>query len=73
MNLQLQMMIKNNPNLHRYLREHSYWYKYLNRNPLSIKNLEQEMKAKYKLTTEDRISNASKNIEIVNAVLNILN
>ena len=73
MNLQTQMIIKNNPNIHKYLREYSYWYKYLNRNPSSIKALEQEMKERYKLTTEDKISNVSRSMEMVSAVLNILN
>jgi len=72
MDLQTQMIIRNNPNIHRYLRENSYWYKYLNRDPTSIKILEMEMKERYKITTEDKISNVSRNVEMISAVLNIL-
>ena len=73
MNLHTQMIIKNNPNLHKYLREYSYWYKYLNRDPSSIKQLETEMKQRYKLTTEDKISKVSKNVEMISSIVNILN
>ena len=33
MNLETQFKIKNNPMLQKYIRENSYWYKILNRNP----------------------------------------
>ena len=34
--LDLQFRIKSNPRYIEYLREHSYWYKFLNRNPNSF-------------------------------------
>lgn len=72
MNLTTQFTIKNNPYLYRYLREHSYWYKELNRNPESIYQLEQEMKETYKLTTKDKIDNISKKIELVRTFMDVL-
>ena len=54
MDIKTQLIVRSNPNIYRFLREESYWYKYLNRNPESIKDLEKRMKNKYKLTTEDK-------------------
>ena len=44
MNLSTQFKIKNNPLLQKYIRENSYWYKYLNRNPNLLTEMEKEMK-----------------------------
>lgn len=72
MTLALQFQIKNNPNLYRYLRENSHWYKELNRDPRSIKYMEAEMKKRYKLTATDRISNISKSLEMVRTFMDVL-
>ena len=50
MDIKTQMIIRSNPNIYRFLREESYWYKYLNRDPNYIKELEKIVKNKYKLT-----------------------
>ena len=55
MDIKTQIIVRSNPNIYRFLREESYWYKYLNRDPNSIKDLEKAMKTKYKLTTEDKL------------------
>ena len=34
MKINTYLKIKNDPNLQRYIRENSYWYKLLNRNPI---------------------------------------
>ena len=39
----VKLRIDQSPPLKRYLREHSYWYKYLNRNPASIVEMEKEI------------------------------
>jgi len=72
MQVALQIRIKNDPNLYRYLRENSYWYKALNRNPLAIKDMEVEMREKYKLTTVDKIENISKTISFVQTFMDIM-
>lgn len=72
MNIELKMQIDQNPNLKRYLKEHSYWYKYLNRDPRSLKAMEDAMKKEYKLTTEDKLEKLNKNISLVYTFLDIL-
>ena len=58
MTLDIQFKIKNNQHYIRYLRENSYWYKILNRNPESFKTFEEEVKEKYGLRPTDRIEKA---------------
>ena len=72
MNIETQIKIRNNPNLYHYLRENSYWYKELNRNPEIIKTIEQEMKSYYKLNLTDRIDKFSRNIEMIRNFMDIL-
>ena len=53
--VETQIKIRNNPYLYRYLRDNSSWYKALNRDPNSIKQMEIEMKNAYKLNLTDSI------------------
>lgn len=69
MTLDIQFKIKNNPNYLKYLREHSEWYKLLNRNPMLFKNFEEEVKTAYKLRPTDRIGKALDTIEILQNLL----
>ena len=55
MQIDIKIAIEQNPNLKRYLKENSYWYNYLNRNPIYLKAMEEEMKKKYKLTPEEKL------------------
>ena len=72
MNLDLQFKIRNNPNYQRYIREHSNWYKLLNRNPNLFRNFEEEVKTVYHLRTSDKISRALDTIELIeNLVSNL--
>ena len=48
MNIKTQIYVRSNPNIYRYLREYSYWYNFLNRNPNSIKDLEKEVATEQK-------------------------
>lgn len=70
--LDLQFKIKNNPNYLRYLRENSYWYKLLNRNPSMFKVFEEEVKKAYQLRTSDRINKALQTIELLQNVVSTL-
>ncbi len=72
MDIPTQIRIKNNPYLYRYLRDNSSWYKNLNRNPNSIKQMEIEMKRAYKLNLSDRIDNFSQKIEMIRSFMDIL-
>lgn len=58
MTLETQFKIKSNTNYVRYLRENSYWYKILNRNPNAFKAFEEEVKEKLGLRPADRIERA---------------
>ena len=72
MNLEVQFKIKNNPMLQKYIREKSYWYKILNRNPESIKQMEDAMKKEYKLTFEDKIDDINNKMNLVRAFMDAL-
>lgn len=73
MNIEIQYKIKSNLNDLRYLREKSYWYKYLNRNKINIKKFEEEMKITYKITPEDRMKKMADGLDWVSKIMNILN
>ena len=72
MNLQTQFTIKNNYLLQRYIREHSYWYKILNRNPELLYKMNENMKKEYKLTTADRINNISEKLTLIQTFMNMM-
>lgn len=72
MTLDVQFKIKNNPMLQKYIRENSYWYKNLNRNPDLIEILTDEMKEKYKLTTADKINSLGQKLDLISTFINVL-
>ena len=72
MNFNVQLELNNNPNLKRYVRENSYWYKILNRNPHMIEKLKEEIKEKYRLRTTDKLNNALKTLELIQNVVSTL-
>ena len=72
MNLNLQYRINQDPRLKQFLRENSYWYKYLNRNELYYKDFIEDMKDKYKLKPTDKIAKAVDNINMINSFLEVL-
>lgn len=72
MDIQTQIKIKTNPYFYRYLRDNSSWYKALNRNPNSIKQMELEMKKAYKLNLTDKIDNVNQKIELFRSFMDIL-
>ena len=69
MTLETQFQIKSNPYYLKYLREHSQWYKYLNRNPSSVKEMIEQTKEYYGLRPTDRIGKALDTLEIVQNIL----
>lgn len=72
MKIDIQFKIKNNPMLQKYIRENSYWYKNLNRNPDLINILIDEMKEKYKLTTADKINDLGQKLDLISTFINVL-
>ncbi len=69
MTLDIIFKINKDENLHRYIREHSYWYKILNRNPKLITKMEQDMKKEYKLTLEDKVNDITNKINLIKGFL----
>lgn len=72
MDLNTQYKIFNNELLHRYLRENSYWYKILNRDPSLLYKMEEEMKDKYKLNTSDKIERIGDKLSMIESLLEVL-
>ena len=72
MDLNTQFKLYNDSLMHRYIRENSYWYKLLNRDPLLIDKMKEEMKDKYKLTTQDKIENIGNKITMLETILKVL-
>ncbi len=72
MQIDIKIASEQNANLKSYLIAISYWYNYLNRNPIYLKAMEEEMKKKYKLTPEDKIEKMYNSISMVSEFLKIL-
>ena len=72
MNIKIQFMLDSNPIIKRYLREHSYYYKNIIRNPNSINNIMELMKKEYNLTFSDKLSKIKDNIEMVNSLMDVI-
>lgn len=71
MKVNTRIYIESNPYLKKYLKEHSYWYKYLNRDESLIKEMEQEMQKQYKLTMEDRMERVANSLNLVSNIMDI--
>ena len=72
MQLDVQMKFAKDEKMAKFLKENSYWYKELNRNPESYKKFVAEMKVKYKLRTTDKVSEVIDNIDLISTVLQTL-
>ena len=72
MQVETKLKIRENYYLYRYLREDSSWYKYLNRDPLIIKTLEDVVKKYYKLRGVDKLENVMGTINLVETFLEVL-
>ncbi len=72
MDLNLQKKILETPKMYQYLKENSYWMKYLNRDPMLYKTFEGKMKELYHERTTDKISDVIDNIDLISGVLNSL-
>ena len=64
-----QKKIFENPLLHRFLRENSYWYKILNREPDKINDMIKDMNDKY---TSYKIERFGEKLTFVESILDVL-
>jgi hypothetical protein len=65
-------IIKNNEIINRFLREESYHYKYLYRDNNYIKTIDRLAKEKYGLTLNNKISNLSNTINLINTFMSVI-
>lgn len=72
MDIETQLIVRSNPDLYRFLREESYWYKYLNRDPKMIKEVEQRMKEKYRLNAEGKLEKLNRSINLISSFMEIM-
>lgn len=72
MDLETQYKIKSDLRLQRFIRENSYWYKYLNRDPYLFKDFYNDMLDKYKLTRKDKLNKVLDNINMIQSFLDVL-
>ena len=72
--MQLDVIMKINSDMKQkqFLRENSYWYKYLNRNSKYYKDFINDMKIKYKMTTVDKLNKMTDNINMFKSFLDVL-
>lgn len=69
MELELQKKLIENPKMYQYLKQNSYWIKYLNRDANRYKEFESKMKELYRQRASDKISDAIDNIDLISSVL----
>lgn len=69
MTLDVQFKLKTDPNYVKYLRENSYWYKILTREPYLINDFIKEVKEKYKLRPIDKVSNMINTFEMMSNLI----
>ena len=72
MKLDVLMRINQDPRQKAFLRENSYWYKYLNRSSAYYKEFISDMKDKYKLKPTDKINKMVDNINMIRTFLDVL-
>lgn len=59
--------IYNDKNMLKYLRENSYWYKFLNRSDEYLIKMEEEMKIKYGLRFKDKVDKVKTGLDLIDA------
>lgn len=72
MELNTLYKIKSEKKYYNYLRSHSYWYKYLNRNPDNFKEFINEYKKFSRKTTTNKVNDTINNIDMVTNILKVL-
>ena len=72
MELDVIYKIKNNKKHYDFLRTHSYWYKYLNRDSNNYKEFISEYKKYNRETTTNKVNDTINNIDMVTNILKVL-
>lgn len=72
MTLDIQFKLKANPLYLKYLHENSYWYKILNRNPLSFEKFIAKVKEDYHLRPTDKLNSAIDAFDMITKVISTL-
>lgn len=70
MRYEIRQKIYSDPNLIKYLRENSNWYKRLNRGE-NLKLMIEEMKERYGLRFKDKVDKIGTGIDLINAFMNV--
>ena len=72
MNIKIVYILDSNPLLKRYLREHSYLYKKIIRDPNYINEISSLMKRDYHLTFPDKLDKIKSNLSFFNTFMDVL-
>ena len=64
--------IRNNPYYYSFLREHSEWYKLLNRDINNLKLMDEEVKKYYKLNFSDKLIDLNNKINMLRTFMDII-
>lgn len=72
MGIDVQFRINSDPRMLMFLKENSYWYKYLNRSDMYFKDFFEDMKDKYELKPTDKINRLLDNINMFGSFLEAL-
>ena len=70
MRYEIRQKIYSDPNLIKYLRENSNWYKRLNRGE-NLELMIEEMKERYGLRFKDKVDKIGSGIHLINAFMNV--
>ncbi|MCI8330679.1 MAG: hypothetical protein HFE04_01110 [Bacilli bacterium] len=70
MRYEIREKIYANPNILKYLRENSSWYKKINRG-VAVEEMINEMKERYGLRFRDKVDKVSTGIDLINAFMNV--
>ena len=70
MRYEIRQKIYSDPNLIKYLRENSNWYKRLNRGE-NLELMIEEMKERYGLRFKDKVYKICTGIDLINAFMNV--
>lgn len=72
MNINTLYKLKKDDKMHKYLRENSIWYKYLNRSDRNYEVFIKAMKKQYRLGFTDKMSDTFDNIELLSTAIESL-